>query len=69
MANIVINDLHHSIELDKEAMAAITGGAVLRGGLVPFGPVPIPYPNIRLINFSLGTALSDQAVQADYQKI
>ncbi|PTB17106.1 hypothetical protein C9I57_29640 [Trinickia symbiotica] len=31
MATLVINDLPESVELDRQAMAAITGGAMIRG--------------------------------------
>lgn len=37
MATIVIKDLPENMDLDREAMQAITGGARLRGS--PAGPV------------------------------
>jgi hypothetical protein len=36
MTTLVINDLPESIELDRQAMAAITGGAMVRGHGAPF---------------------------------
>jgi hypothetical protein len=36
MATLVINDLPESVELDRQAMAAITGGAMIRGQAARF---------------------------------
>lgn len=36
MTTLVINDLPESIELDRQAMAAIIGGATVRGHGAPF---------------------------------
>lgn len=53
MATIVIKDLPESIDLDRQAMTAITGGARMRGRQTYVGRVPsqmgrvVGFPNFR----------------------
>jgi hypothetical protein len=49
MASIVIKDLTESIELDRQAMTAITGGARTRGRQPSFGRTL--FRSDRIVNF------------------
>jgi hypothetical protein len=63
MATIVINDLPESIELDREAMRAIAGGARVRGGAGEVGPAVTRRP--RLFDFSPGGAGKQSPVKPE----
>ncbi len=52
MAIIVIKDLPDSVELDREAMAAITGGARVRAGHA--WPLRKPGEGLRVIRYPEG---------------
>lgn len=52
MSKIVIKDLTESIELDREAMSAITGGARTRGNQSSFDPAI--FRNTRIVNYPPG---------------
>ncbi|WP_019142891.1 hypothetical protein [Noviherbaspirillum massiliense] len=56
MANIVIKDLPDSIELDREAMRAITGGARTRGHSV--APRSTLSRGSRIVSYPTGFASS-----------
>ncbi|WP_174913270.1 hypothetical protein [Burkholderia diffusa] len=43
MGVLVINDLPESVDLDKQAMAAIAGGAKVRAHQTMLAPQPFPY--------------------------
>ncbi|MGU7770338.1 hypothetical protein ACV229_09155 [Burkholderia sp. MR1-5-21] len=43
MGVLVINDLPESVDLDRQAMAAITGGAMVRAHQTMLAPQPFPY--------------------------
>ena len=43
MGVLVINDLPESVDLDRQAMAAITGGAKVRAHQTMLAPQPFPY--------------------------
>lgn len=53
MANIVIKDLTESIDLDRQAMASIIGGARTRGRFIPRRVVPSA---TRIVNYPRGFA-------------
>lgn len=65
MAKIVIKDLAESLDLDRAAMSAISGGARL-GGRQPFA-VPIPQRGDRIIDYP-GGFRSGQAAPARGRK-
>ena len=54
MAKISIKDLGNSIDLDRAAMTAITGGARVRGSLGFF--VPVVQRAHRLVDYPPGVA-------------
>jgi hypothetical protein len=54
MVTIVINDLPESMELDRQAMLAITGGSRVRAGAPVVGRAVIE--RVRLFEFSRGGA-------------
>ncbi|MGU7782834.1 hypothetical protein [Burkholderia sp. PU8-34] len=54
MGVLVINDLPESVDLDRQAMAAITGGAKVRSHQTMLAPQPFPY----LHTDAPGTALT-----------
>ncbi|MGZ2747580.1 hypothetical protein [Burkholderia stagnalis] len=43
MGVLVINDLPESVDLDRQAMAAISGGAMVRAHQTMLAPQPFPY--------------------------
>ncbi|AYZ64917.1 hypothetical protein EGY31_16600 [Burkholderia multivorans] len=43
MGVLVINDLPESVDLDRQAMAAITGGAMVRAHQTMLAPRTFPY--------------------------
>ncbi|TGN94287.1 hypothetical protein [Burkholderia sp. USMB20] len=43
MGVLVINDLPESVDLDRQAMAAISGGARVRAHQTMLAPQPFPY--------------------------
>ncbi|KVN25146.1 hypothetical protein WT09_33055 [Burkholderia stagnalis] len=43
MGVLVINDLPESVDLDRQAMAAITGGAMVRAHQTMLAPQAFPY--------------------------
>lgn len=43
MGVLVINDLPESVDLDRQAMAAITGGAMVRAHQTMLAPQTFPY--------------------------
>ncbi|RQZ08004.1 hypothetical protein DIE15_33540 [Burkholderia sp. Bp9031] len=43
MGVLVINDLPQSVDLDRQAMAAITGGAMVRAHQTMLAPQAFPY--------------------------
>ncbi|WP_185640784.1 MULTISPECIES: hypothetical protein [unclassified Burkholderia] len=43
MGVLVINDLPESVDLDRQAMAAITGGAMVRAHQTMLAPHAFPY--------------------------
>ncbi|WP_185732469.1 hypothetical protein [Burkholderia sp. Bp8963] len=43
MGILVIHDLPESVDLDRQAMAAITGGAMVRAHQTMLAPQPFPY--------------------------
>ena len=51
MATIVIKDLTDNTDLDREAMAAITGGARSRGAA---GMGRMPTPGTRIVDYPAG---------------
>lgn len=54
MSKIVIKDLTESIELDREAMSAITGGARTRGNRSSFDPAI--FRSTKIVNYPPGFA-------------
>lgn len=54
MSKIVIKDLAESIELDRDAMSAITGGARTRGNRSSFDPAI--FRSTRIVNYPPGFA-------------
>ena len=54
MSKIVIKYLTESIELDREAMSAITGGARTRGNLSSFDPAI--FRSTKIVNYPPGFA-------------
>ena len=52
MASIVIKDLQDSIDLDREAMVAITGGARTRGR--PSFPRSAAFRSSRIVSYPAG---------------
>jgi len=54
MANIVIKDLSESVDLDRKAMTAITGGSRTRGRqMIPGQTI---FRNTRIVNYPPGFA-------------
>ena len=54
MSKIVIKDLTESVELDREAMSAITGGARTRGNQSSFDPAI--FRSTKIVNYPPGFA-------------
>lgn len=54
MSKITIKDLADSIELDREAMSTITGGARTRGRQSSFDPAI--FRNARIVDYPPGVA-------------
>jgi hypothetical protein len=61
MAVIVIKDLADSIDLDREAMVAITGGARVRGRQSPLGRTS--FRGTRLVDLATGTVRTPGGTQ------
>ena len=59
MSTLVIKDLPDSLDLDSQAMAAITGGARLQGRQSIFGSRP--FPADRIINYPGGVTRTPAA--------
>ncbi|WP_420473462.1 hypothetical protein [Noviherbaspirillum sp. ST9] len=53
MATIVIKDLTENIDLDRQAMASIIGGARTRGRFIPRRTIASP---TRIVNYPRGFA-------------
>ena len=54
MSKIVIKDLTESVELDREAMSAITGGACTQGNQSSFDPAI--FRSTKIVNYPPGFA-------------
>jgi hypothetical protein len=66
MSKITIKDLADSVELDREAMSSISGGARTRGRQSSFDPAI--FRSTRIVDYPPGAIVRNRPVKKDQQR-